>query len=74
MEIFNHMFFVKPTATTWTFVIDFIYVEGDMDWNSEMSELYGDVRQIAPERSAGGVYFQPTGTFRQVGGIDGEDL
>lgn len=74
MGVFEKMHFVKVAATTWTFLIDFVYVEGSLNFRSELAELFDDIRQISPEKSAGGQYFQPEGRFRQVGGIGGEDL
>lgn len=73
IEVWNKIHIVKPAATTWTFIVDFMYVKGALDFRSEMAELYDDIRQISPERSAGGIGFQPTGRVRQVGGLGGED-
>jgi len=73
VHIWNKLIWVKATAANWIIIVDWIYVEQDLDWNSEMAELYDNIRQISPERSAGGQGFQPTGRFRQVGGIGGED-
>lgn len=74
VEIRNHLLIFKSQTASWgPIIIDYILVLGDLDWASEMAELLGQIRQISPERSAGGSYFQPTSRFRQVGGLGAPD-
>lgn len=67
----NTLHFAKTTADTWNIIIEYLLVEGGMDMRSEMAELYDDIHQISPQRSAGGIGFQPEDRFVQVGGLGG---
>lgn len=69
----NSIHFGKTAGDQWNFIIDYILVEGGMDMTSELAELFSQIRQISPERSAGGIGFQPTNRFRQVGGLGAPD-
>ncbi len=71
IEVFDQILFAKTTTHTWVVWIDFLYVRGPMNWQSEMADLKGEIRQISPEKHAGGQFFQPEGRFKQVGGIGG---
>jgi len=73
LPVRNSIHFGKTAGDTWNFVIDYILVRGGMDMTSELAELFSQIRQISPERSAGGIGFQPTDRFRQVGGLGAPD-
>lgn len=64
IEVWESILFVKAATLSFTFLIDFVYMDGDMRWPVE--NFLDDFKIVARERTAGNPFFQ-VGNIRVLG-------